>query len=77
MNPYSATIQKLGLTKESQGDAGWLWLALSKLSQVDSSESTFTDPVREVAFRLSTIEGQASQRVAQLLSSHILEAARQ
>jgi len=77
MNPYSATIAQLGLTHESQGDAGWLYLMLRKLAAVDSSESTFDDPAREVAYRLSTINCQASQRVAQMLSAHVLQAARQ
>jgi len=73
--PYQATIAKLGLTQESQGDAGWLWSLLSKLSAVDDSESLYAEPVREVMHRLSSFDSQG--RIAKMLSPHLDQAARQ
>ena len=75
MNPYSQTIGKLGFTHESQGDNGWLWLVLSKLSAVDDSESTYAEPVREVMHRLASFDNQG--KIAAMLNTHLDKAARQ
>ncbi|MEX0677107.1 MAG: hypothetical protein WD063_08535 [Pirellulales bacterium] len=77
MSSYTTTIQKLGLTKESQGDAGWLYLLLTKLAAVDSSEANYAEPIKDALSRFASIEGQAGQRVAQMLTPHILQAAHQ
>ena len=59
MNPFSEAIQRLGLSNQNQGDAGWLYLLLATLAEAEAANpqvAVYADPLREVVRRLDTIE---------------------
>lgn len=69
MNCYEKVIGRLGLTHESQGRAGWVYLILSALADVDATPDTYRNPFREVLHRLSGYEDHALYELAQLFGA--------
>lgn len=51
---YRKVIEHMGLSVDSQGEAGWLYLMLTALSEADTAGDTLQNPFADVLLRLSS-----------------------